>query len=88
MWIRTQNKKELVYVIKLEITVEMAFLYGDKKNKVILWGRFAADSIFSSSNRVLLGMYPTMEDAITEIDKIEKCILNNPNSVYTMKSNE
>lgn len=33
-------------------------------------------------------MYPTMEDAITEIDKIEKCILNNPNGVYTMKSNE
>ena len=33
MWIRTQNKKELVYVIKFEITVEMAFLYGDKKTK-------------------------------------------------------
>ena len=38
--------------------------------------------------RVSLGMYSTMEDAIAEIDAIEKCILNNPNGVYTMKSNE
>ena len=83
MWIRTQNKKELVDVSKVEI----ASVFGDKKNKVIIWGRFAADGIFSS-NRVSLGMYPTMEDAITEIDQIEKCILNNPNGVYTMKSNE
>jgi len=29
-----------------------------------------------------------MEDAIAEIDEIEKFILNNSNGVYTMKSNE
>lgn len=83
MWIRTQNKKELVDVIRVEI----ASIFGDKRNKVIVWGRFATDGIFSS-NRVSLGMYPTMEDAIAEIDEIQKCILNNPNGVYTMKSNE
>ena len=83
MWIRTQNKKELVDVIKVEI----ASIWGDKRNKAIIWGRFAADGIFSS-NRVSLGMYSTMEDAIAEIDEIEKYILNNPNGVYTMKSNE
>lgn len=83
MWIRTQNKRELVNVIKVEI----ASIFGDKRNKVIVWGRFAPDGIFSS-NRVSLGMYSTMEDAIAEIDAIEKCILNNPNGVYTMKSNQ
>ena len=83
MWIRTQNKKELVNVIKVEI----ASIWGDKRNKAIVWGRFASDGIYSS-NRVSLGMYSTMEDAIAEIDAIEKCILNNPNGVYTMKSNE
>lgn len=83
MWIRAQNKKELVNVIKVEISS----IYGDKRNKAIIWGRFAPTGIFSS-NRVLLGMYPTMEEALAEIDKIEKCILNNPNGVYTMKSNE
>ena len=31
MWIRTQNKRELVNVIKVEI----ASIFGDKRNKVI-----------------------------------------------------
>ena len=83
MWIRAQNKKELVNVIKVEI----ASIFGDKRNKAIVWGRFAPAGIFSS-NRVLLGMYSTMENVIAEIDEIEKCILNNPNGIYTMKSNE
>jgi len=83
MWIRTQDRKELVNVIK----VEVASIFGDKRNKAIIWGRFAPDGIFSS-NRVSLGMYSTMEDAIIEINEIEKCILDNPNGVYIMKSNE
>lgn len=83
MWIRTQDRKELVNVIK----VKVASISGDKRNKAIIWGRFAPDGIFSS-NSVSLGMYSTMEDAITEINEIEKCILSNPNGVYIMKSNE
>lgn len=83
MWIRTQSKKELINIIKVEISP----VVGDKRNKVIVWGRYAPNSLFSS-NRTLLGMYPTMEDAIAEIDEIEKSILNNPNGVYNMKINE
>lgn len=83
MWIRTQSKKELVNVFKVDISS----IIGDKRNKVLLWGIFAPNSLFSS-NRTVLGMYPTVEDAIAEIDEIEKCIINNPNGVYKMKINE
>ncbi|MDU5111845.1 MAG: hypothetical protein E6248_15510 [Clostridium sp.] len=69
MWIRTQSKKELVKVFRVEISS----IIGDERNKVLVWSRFAPNSLFSS-NRTLLGMYPTMEDAISEIDEIEKCI--------------
>ena len=83
MWIRTQNKRELVNVIKVEI----ASNFGDKKNKAAVVGRFVPGGFFTS-NTILLGLYSTKEDAIAEIDAIEKCILNNPNGVYTMKSNQ
>ena len=83
MWIRTQNKEELVNVLKVEISS----VFGDKRNKVVVWGRFAPEGLFSS-NRVSLGMYSTMEDAIIEINEIEKGILSNPDGVYHMKSNE
>jgi len=83
MWIRTQNKKELVNVINVSI----ASIFGGKPNKVIVWGHFAPDSFFSS-NKVSLGMYPTMEDAITQINEIEKYIISNPNGVYDMKNTE
>ncbi len=83
MWVRSQNKKELVNIIKVEISS----ILGDKRNKIIIWGRFAPDGLFSS-NKLSLGMYPTMEDAIAEINEIEKAILANPNGVYNMKSNE
>lgn len=82
MWIRTQDKKQLINVL----TVEIDSIYGDKRNKVIVWARFAPDSLFSS-NRVALGKYHTMEDAMAEINEIENCILKNPNCVYHMKSN-
>ena len=76
MWIRTQNKSELVNVIKVEI----ASNFGDKKNKAAVGGRFAPGGFFTS-NTILLGLYSTKEDAIAEIDAIEKCILKNPNGV-------
>lgn len=81
MWIRTQDKKELVDVIKFEISS----IFGDKRNKVVIFGRFGAESLFAS-NRVVLGKYATKEEAISEIDKIEKYILSNPNGVYVMSS--
>ncbi len=83
MWIRTQDKKGLVDVIKVDI----ARIYGDKIKKIIIWGRFAPDGLFTS-NRISLGMYPSMEEAIAEINEIEKAILNDPNGVYHMRSAE
>lgn len=83
MWVRTQDKKELVNVIKFEISS----IFGDKKNKVVIFGRFGAESLFTS-NRTVLGKYATREDAIAEIDEIEKYIVNNPNGVYDMSDNK
>lgn len=83
MWIRTQSKKELVNVIK----VSVSSILGDKRNKVIVWGHYAPETLLSS-NRTSLGMYPTMEEAIIQIDEIEKHILANTNGVYDMKTNE
>ena len=83
MWVRTQNKKELVNIIRFEITAA----YGDKQNKAAVIGRFAPDG-FLTSNVISLGLYPTKEAAIAEIDEIEKYILNNPNGVYNMRSTE
>ncbi|WP_125154871.1 hypothetical protein [Clostridium rectalis] len=81
MWIRTQDKKQLVKIIKVQIGP----ILGDKKNKVNIWGQFAPAGLFSS-NKVLLGMYPTNEKAIEEIDRIEESIISNPKGVYNMSS--
>lgn len=83
MWVRTQDKKALVNIIGVEISS----IFGYKRKGVVVWGRFAPQGLFSS-NGISLGIYSTMDDAIAEIDEIEKCILNNPNGVYTMKSSE
>ena len=83
MRICSQIKRQLVNLIKVEI----ASIFGDNKNKAAVVGRFVPGGFFTS-NTILLGLYSTKEDAIAEIDAIEKCILNNPNGVYTMKSNE
>jgi len=83
MWIRTQGKKELVNIIKVDI----ARIFGDKNNKAIIWGRFAPSSLFSS-NRVYLGSYSTVDEAIKEINEIENNILENPKGVYHMSTNK
>ena len=51
MWIRTQDKKELVNVIKVSISS----IFGDKRNNVIVWGRFAPDGLLSS-HKISLGV--------------------------------
>ena len=83
MWVRTQDKKALVNIIGVEISS----IFGYKRKGVVVWGRFAPQGLFYSKG-ISLGIYSTMDDAIAEIDEIEKCILNNPNGVYTMKSSE
>lgn len=80
MWIRSQDKKELVNVIKIEI-------FGDKNGKAVIWGQFTTENLFST-NKVSLGSYSTVDEAIKEINEIEKSIIENPNGVYHMRSNK
>ena len=80
MWIRTQEKKELVNVIKVEI-------FGDKNGKAVIWGQSTSENLFST-NRVYLGSYSTVDEAIKEINEIENNILENPKGVYHMSTNK
>lgn len=81
MWIRTQNRTELVNVIN----VQLYFDNNNLKNKVRIMGHYAP-SVNYYLNTVLLGMYPTLEDGMSEMDKIQESILNNPNAVYEMRN--
>ena len=80
MWIRTQDKKELVNVNRVFISK----IFGDRNNNAAIWGEFKRNSIFSE-NKILLGRYATIDDAIKEIDEIQKCITENLNNTYQMR---
>ena len=82
MWIRTQDKKELVNVIR----VKVGRLYGDKTKKACILGYIVSNGLFSDEKIVTLGNYPSIEDAILEMDNIQKAILVESNSIYQMKS--
>ena len=82
MWIRTQDKKELVNVIR----VKVGRLYGDKTKKASILGYIVSNGLFSDEKIVTLGNYPSIEDAILEMDNIQKAILVESNSIYQMKS--
>ena len=45
MWIRSQDKKELVKVIR----VYTSRIFGDKKGKYILWGQFSGTNLFGEN---------------------------------------
>ena len=83
MWIRTQDKKELVNVIKVYISN----LQIGKNSTVSILGDLATNRLFSS-NTIFLGKYPTMTEALHELDEIEKSITNNPNGVYHMQDSK
>ncbi|BBF43642.1 hypothetical protein lbkm_2330 [Lachnospiraceae bacterium KM106-2] len=83
MWIRTQNKKELVEVQR----VNVARIFGDKKKKAILWGYTTARSLFSEG-RVELGKYSSEEAAIAEMDRIEEYLVTNSIGVYQINNEE
>ena len=83
MWIRTQDKKELVNVIKVYISN----LQIGKNSKVSILGDLATNRIFSS-NTISLGQYPTMTEALHELHEIETSIINIPNSVYHMQDSK
>lgn len=80
MWIRSQNRRELVNIYRVEISA----IVPEGSNNVIIFGYYENKKLFSS-NRVQLGTYKSMEEALNEIDAIEKGIVSNPNGVYDMR---
>lgn len=80
MWIRSQNKRELVNVIRVQIS----YIIGDENHKANIWGYLSDDSLISK-NKVLLGNYKTFEHAEKELDEIQRKIIENPNSLYQMR---
>lgn len=79
MWIKSQNKKELVNVIRFSLNRN----FGGK-NKAALVGQFASSSFFQS-NQVILGEFPTMEDAQKELASIEAFLNEGNSGVYSIK---
>lgn len=77
MWIRSQDKKQLINVTKVYISS----LTMGKKGKISVLG----DGVIPTSGCVL-GKYSTMDEALLEIDEIEKAIINNPDKVYHMRA--
>lgn len=80
MWIRTQDKKELVKVIR----VYTSRIFGDKKGKYILWGQFAGTNLLGE-NKTTLGIYPTEERLLEELNLIEYALKENPEGFYEMR---
>ena len=80
MWIRSQDKNELVKVIR----VYTSRIFGDKKGKYILWGQFSGTNLFGE-NKTTLGIYPTEERLQEELALIESALKENPEGFYEMR---
>ena len=80
MWIKSQDKKELVKVIR----VYTSRIFGDKKGKYILWGQFSGTNLFGE-NKTTLGIYPTEERLQEELALIESALQENPDGFYEMR---
>ncbi|MBP9921361.1 MAG: hypothetical protein KBF03_05355 [Proteiniclasticum sp.] len=80
MWIRSQDKNELVKVIR----VHTSRIFGDKKGKYILWGQFSGTNLFGE-NKTTLGIYPTEERLQEELALIESALKENPEGFYEMR---
>ncbi|RKQ32671.1 hypothetical protein [Oceanobacillus halophilus] len=76
MWVRSQNKKELINCASFSITRNIG---GKKKSAVIgsisngIWGR----------KDIVLGLYDTNDNAFDELSKLQAA-LNNNAVVYEM----
>lgn len=78
MWVRTQDKKQLVDIIKYSIDRN----FGGKNKRAIV-GVYAQSSFFQSTT-VILGFYKTEAEAINELDNIQLHLENSENKVYEM----
>ncbi|MGG7099107.1 hypothetical protein [Clostridium sardiniense] len=77
MWIKTQDKKKLVEVTKVELQKAIGSKY-----KCAIIGTLKNSSFFSSEI-IELGKYSSLEDANIELKNIEKCITEDK-KLYSM----
>ena len=77
MIIRTQNKKDIVDVIRVSISHKLGIV-----NKVVIIGYYRSIALLFN-NTVTLGIY-NEKDAMEEMDKIHSFFIGNPNSIYQM----
>ena len=78
MWILSQNKTELVDVIK----VSLSSVLGAKT--VLIMGKFASSSLFHT-NEIILGTYASMDDAKAELKNIQEHLNSSGTAAYEMK---
>ena len=78
MWILSQNRTELVSVIKVSLSSVLA-----TKN-VLVMGRFASSSLFHS-NEIILGTYASMDEAKSELKNIQKYLNSSSTAAYEMR---
>lgn len=79
MWIRTQDKKELVDLKRF--SVYRPIIIGGKKKDPT----FVINGHFSSTTVIEVGKYFTQEEALLELDNIHKYMLENPNGIYEVQ---
>lgn len=75
MWIRTQDKEQLLQVGNFLL----ARNYGGKK-KFALMGIIVVNNLFGTQK--ILGFYKTKSEAIQELDRIQKCVANSDQEIY------
>ncbi len=76
MWVRTQDKKQMLQVNSFSITRN----YGAKL-KFALMGTTATSSLFGSQTTIL-GFYTAEPDAIQELDHIQNYLQGGHEGVY------
>ncbi|MGG7057356.1 hypothetical protein ACQPUZ_03585 [Clostridium tertium] len=77
MMIRTQNKKDIVDVVRVSISYKLSIA-----NKVTIVGYYRTMTLLLN-NTVTLGIYDE-KDVMEEMDKIHSFFIENPNSIYQM----
>lgn len=77
MWIRTQDKEQLLQVSNFAITRN----YGGKKKFAIV-GVVVQNSLFSTQK--VLGLYGTKSEGIQELDRIQKFLESGDKEMFPM----
>lgn len=75
MWIRSQDKKRLVFAIKFSVEKVISF----KSDKSYIYVESHSGSVEN------LGEYESFDHAIRELDSLQNFISENPTKVYQLK---